>query len=96
MDPVFVFALSVATAIVGQFLKYVWSFKPVRVTGSDTPVEHLTHAALECSASSHALKRVSARKPAPNPAPKRMRRSARRRGGASQLSYLIRENEQGR
>ena len=77
MDPAFLFALSVTTAIVGQFLKYVWSFKPVRVTGSNTPTGHLTHAALESSASRRAPKRarettaprVSASVHAPNPAP---------------------------
>ena len=65
MDPAFLFALSVTTAIVGQFLKYVWSFKPARVPGSDTPAKPLTHTALGFSASGRAH---SARRHAPNPA----------------------------
>ena len=54
MEPAFVFALSVATAIAGQFMKYVWSFKPVRVPGSDTPAKPLTHTELGFSASGRA------------------------------------------
>ena len=77
MEPTFVFALSVTTAIVGQFMKYVWSFKPARVPGSGTPSDPLTHTALESSASGRAPKRarettaprVSASVHALNPAP---------------------------
>ena len=77
MEPAFVFALSVTTAIVGQFMKYVWSFKPARVPGSGTPSEPLPHTALGFSASGRAPKRarettaprVSASVHAPNPAP---------------------------
>ena len=54
MEPAFVFALSVATAIVGQFMNYVWSFKPARVPGSDTPTGHLTHTAHGVGASGRA------------------------------------------
>ena len=74
MEVVFVSAFGVAIA--GQFLQYLWTFKPVRVPGSHTPVEPLTHAALESSAWRHASKRPSARKHAPPQAPKRARRSA--------------------
>jgi len=76
MEPAFLFALSVTTAIVGQFLQYLWSFKPARVPGSGTPSEPLPHTALESSASGRAPKRarettaprVSASVHAPNPA----------------------------
>ena len=54
MEPAFSFALSVATAIVGQFLQYVWSFKPARVPGSDTPTKPLTHTAHGVGASGRA------------------------------------------
>ena len=76
MDPAFLFALSVTTAIVGQFMKYVWSFKPARVPGSGTPSDPLTHTAHGVGASRRAPKRarettaprVSASVHAPNPA----------------------------
>ena len=76
MEPAFVFALSVTTAIVGQFMKYVWSFKPARVPGSGTPSEPLPHTAHGVGASRRAPKRarettaprVSASVHAPNPA----------------------------
>ena len=61
MEPAFVFALSVTTAIVGQFLQYLWSFKPARVPGSGTPSEPLPHTALGSSACGRAR---SARMPA--------------------------------
>ena len=70
------YALSVATAIAGQFMKYLWSFKPARDPGSGTPSEPLPHTAHGVGASRRAPKRarettaprVSASVHAPNPA----------------------------
>lgn len=45
MEPAFLFALSVATAIVGQFLDYLLSFRPVKAPGSSSPSESLANGA---------------------------------------------------